>query len=139
MAGIDAFGTQWQVHNGASPGVYAAIAEVSSIDILSASAETFDTTSHDSPDGFREKVGGLKDGGDLSMEINFDPALHSSLMDLLGVTRMMRIILPPAADDAEIDFDGIITEISGTAPVDDKLAATVTVTVSGPTTITPGT
>lgn len=139
MAGIDAFGTQWQIHNGETPGEYATVAEVSSAGVLSVSAETFDTTSHDSPEGYREHVGGLKDGGDLSVEVNFDPALHASLMDLLGVTRAMKIILPPGADDAEIDFDGIITEISGTAPVDDKLAATLTVKVSGPTTVTPGT
>jgi hypothetical protein len=133
MAGIDAFGTQWQIHDGASS--YETVAEVFSMDTLAASVEDLDTTSHDSPGGYREFAGGLKDGGTLSMEINFDPAIHGDLLDLLSVTRAMKIILPAAADSAEIDFDGYLNSFSGTAPVDDKLSATVGVRVVGPTTI----
>lgn len=139
MAGIDAFGTQWSIHNGAAPGTFAAVAEVISIDLLDISAESYDTTSHDSEGQWREFIGGLKDGGELSMEVNFDPALHASLLDLLSVTRLMKIVLPAAADDTEVAFSGHISGISGAAPVDDKLSATVTVKVSGPVEITVGT
>jgi predicted secreted protein len=134
MAGIDAFGTQWQIHDGVSS--YDAVAEVTNIDLLDVDVEDLDVTSHDSPEEWREFIGGLKDGGELSFEINFDPAVHAELLDLLGVTRDHKLVLPAAADDAEVDFQGHISSLSAAAPHDDKLSATASVKVSGKPTIT---
>lgn len=137
MAGIDAFGTTWALGNGdGPPETFTAVADVTSIDVLDASAETLDVTAHDSPNGWREFVGGLKDGGELSMELNYDPAAHGTIFSSLGEEQNMKITLPDSGA-AEVTFAGIVTGMSAAAPFDDKLSATVTVKVNGAVTITP--
>src|SRR5690348_8084844 len=96
MAGIDAFGTTWSIGNDdGPPETFTPVADVVNIDIVDVKAETIDVSSHDSPGGWREFVSGpLKDGGELSMEINYDPAEHGTLFATIGVTRNMKIVLP---------------------------------------------
>lgn len=134
MAGIDAFGTQWAMHDGAS--TYVDVAEVTSISVLDVSVDSIDTSSHDSPSQWREFVAGMKDGGELSMEINYDPALHGTIFSALGAERNHRITLSDSGA-ATVAFAGFISGFSADAPYDDKLAATVSIKVSGAVTITP--
>lgn len=131
MSGIDAFGTQLQIHDGEDPGAYDTVGSVTSLNPLDVSVEDIEVTAHDSADQWREFLGGLKDGGEISAEVNFDPALHGDLLDIVGVTRDMKIVLPAAADDAEIAFEGHINGFTADAPHDDKLEGTVTLKVSG--------
>lgn len=134
MAGIDAFGTQWKMHDGAS--TYVTIEEVTNVGVLSIDVDTIDVSSHDSPSQWREFLGGMKDGGELSMEINYDPALHGSIMTAIGATRNHKIILPDAGA-AEVSFAAVVSGFSAGAPYDDKLSGTVTLKVSGAVTVTP--
>lgn len=134
MAGIDAFGTQWAMHDGAA--TFVDVAEVTNIDLLDIDVDDIDVSSHDSPSGWREFVAGMKDGGELSMEINYDPALHGTLISAVGVERQHRFTLPDAGA-AQIEFDGYISGFQAGAPYDDKLSATCSVKVSGAVTVTP--
>jgi predicted secreted protein len=128
MAGIDAFGTQLLIHDGASS--YDAVAEVVSVDVMDVSVDDLDVTSHDSPSQWKEFLGGLKDGGELSMELNFDPELHATLLSIVGVSRDMRLMFPDG--DNQVNFEGYINGMSAAAPHDDKLSASLSVKVSGP-------
>lgn len=105
------------------------------MDVLDVDVEDIETTSHDSAGQWREYIGGLKDGGELSFELNFDPALHATLLGLIGVTREMQIVMPPGVDDL-VNFEGYIKSLSAAAPYDDKLTATASIKVSGPVAIT---
>ena len=134
MAGIDGFGTVWAMHDGAS--TYADVGEVVSIDLLDVEVDSIDVSSHDSPSQWREFVAGMKDGGELSMEVNYDPALHGTIWGALGTERNHRITLPDAGA-ATIAFAGFISGASAQAPYDDKLSATFTIKVTGAVTITP--
>lgn len=134
MAGIDAFGTLLKIGDAAGTS-YDAVAEVTSVDVLDVEVEDLDMSSHDSPDQWREYAGGLKDGGELSFELNFDPAVHATLLNLVGVTREFQIVMPEGVDDL-VDFEGYIKSLSSAAPHDDKLSATASIKVSGPVTIT---
>lgn len=134
MAGYDAFGTQWAMHDGVS--TFVNVGEVVSVDVLDISVDDLDTSSHASPGQWREFISGMKDGGELSMEVNYDPALHGLLFSALGVTRQHKITLTDAGA-AEVAFSGYIKGISAQAPHDDKLSATFTVKVTGAVTITP--
>ena len=134
MAGIDAFGTVWKMHDGAT--TFVAVAEVTNIGLLDIDVDDLDVSSHDSPNQWREFIGGMIDGGELSMDINYDPALHGTLFSAIGETRDHKFILPDAGA-AEVAFEGHISGFSAGAPYDDKLSATVTVKVSGAVTITP--
>lgn len=139
MAGIDAFGTQWEVELDpvGNPGVFTAVADVTNIDVLDVEADTIDVSSHDSTDQWREFVAGMKDGGELSMELNYDPADHGTIFGLVGDDPLGHKITLPDSGAAEVTFDAIVTGFSAQAPYDDKLSATVTIKVSGAVTVTP--
>jgi predicted secreted protein len=136
MAAVDAFGTQWQVEFGAT---FVTVAELTNIDVLDLSSDTIDASSHDSPSQWREFINGMKDGGELSFECNFDPA-EATQVDVAelvgGAAKDMKIVLPDAGA-AEVTFSGLVTGFSAGAPFDDKLTGTATVKITGPVTVTP--
>lgn len=135
MAGINAFGTEWSV---SEDGIhYVDVADVTEIGVLDASAETIDTTTHDTTDGWRTFIGGVKDAGELKMSINYDPSLHGSIFDLLGEDGVSHRITLTDSGAAVLDFDGIVTGFSVGAPFDDKLSGEVTVKVTGKPVMTP--
>jgi predicted secreted protein len=124
MAGIDAFGTTLAV--GATT-----IGELTNIDVLDVSAEDYDVTTHDSPDQWREFISGLKDGGTLTGDLNFDPADHGTILDIVGDEETIVITLPADADDATVTFTGYINGLSAAAPHDGQLEAEVSIKVTG--------
>jgi predicted secreted protein len=132
MAGVNAFGTQLLRGDGASPEVFTAIANVVSIEGPEVERETLDMTAHDTPDGWREFVGGLKDGGEVSVEVNYDPALHDDLIDDFDdpAPRNWKIVFP-TSPSVEWEFAAVLTGFSSQAPHDDKLSAEITLKVSG--------
>ncbi|WP_033818882.1 phage tail tube protein [Kitasatospora sp. MBT63] len=132
MAGIDGFGTQLKRGDGGGPEVYTAVANVTSISPPGLSRETLDVTTHGSPNGWMEFIGGLKDGGEVSADVNYDPSEHDSLIDDFedSEPRSWQIVFP---DDATTTwtFDAILTGLEPDAPYDDKLTASLTWKVSG--------
>ena len=134
MAGIDGFGTQWAMDNNTA--TFTDVGECVSIDLLDVEVDSIDVSSHDSPSQWREFVAGMKDGGELSVEVNYDPAAHGALWAALGVEQGHRFTLPDAGA-ATITFDGFVSGLKAQAPYDDKLSATATIKVSGAVTITP--
>ncbi|MEV8552560.1 phage tail tube protein [Streptomyces glaucescens] len=139
MAGLDAFGTQLERGDGAGTEVFTAIANVTNITPPSIERETIDVTAHDSPDGWREHVGGLKDGGEVEIELNYDPREHDVLVADFedDAPRNYRIVFPGTL--GQWAFKAIMSGFESQAPHDDKLSATVTFKVSGKPTITAGT
>lgn len=142
MSGIDAFGTLFQRANGAAPGTtYQTIANVTNISGPERSRETIDVTAHDSPEQWMEFIGGLKDGGEVSLDINYDPGqvthdLDDDFDD--SVARNYRIIILPGTEDEHTwQIKGIMTGLSDEFPYDDKASRTMTVKVSGKPILTP--
>jgi predicted secreted protein len=139
MAGLDAFGTQLQRGDGATPTeTFSPIANVTDITPPGIERETYDVTAHDSEDGWREFIGGLKDGGEVEIELNYDPREHDSLVaDFAdGVPRNYKVVWPNTLGSWA--FKAILTNFEPEAPHDDKLAASATFKVSGKPTITTG-
>ena len=134
MAGYDAFGTQWAMHDGAS--TFVDVGEVVSVGVLDISVDDIDVSSHDSPAQWREFASGMKDGGALQMEVNYDPALHGTIMTALSVERQHKITLTDAGA-AVVSFDGYINGFTAQAPHDDKLSASISIKVTGAVTVTP--
>lgn len=128
MAGIDGFGTIL-ARESATPGTYVAIANVSNISGPGLTRETIDVSAHDSPDATREFVGGLKDPGEVSADLNFDPAAHDTLIDDLDEQEHNYRITWP--EGTTWTFAAILTGFEPGAPIDDKLSASVTWKVSG--------
>jgi len=118
--------------------VFTPIANVTTIKGPELSRETVDVTSHDSEDAWMEFVGGLKDSGEVSVEVNYDPAKHDIFVDDFAddTPRNYQLIFPtnPAVTWT---FKALLTGFSSEAPYDDKLSAELTLKVSGKPTIAP--
>lgn len=132
MAGMDGFGVQLQRGDGEAVEVFTAIADITNLSGPGLSRETLDVTSHGSPDGWMEFLGGLKDPGEVSADINYQPALHDVLVADFDDTapRNYKIVFPdtPATTWS---FPAIITGFEPESPYDDKAAASLTFKVSG--------
>jgi predicted secreted protein len=141
MSGRDGFGTQFQRGNGATPTeVFTTIANVTSISGPDRKRETIDVTAHDSPDQYMEFIGGLKDGGEVALEINYDPSETTHDLDEDfddTVARNYRVvILPDTADEHTWAIAGIMTELGDEFPYDDKMARKMTIKITGKPTLT---
>lgn len=136
MAGLDAFGTQLKRGDGGSPEAFTAIANCTNITPPGLSRNTYDATTHGSPDGWMEFVGGLKDGGEVSVDVNYDPADHDAFVEDFddATPRNYQIVFP---DDLSTtwSFTAILTGFEPEAPHDGLLTATLTWKVSGKPTL----
>jgi predicted secreted protein len=140
MAGQDAWGTQF-LRDSTGSGSFSVIGSVTEISGPSREREAIEVTAHDSPDQYREFVKGLKDGGEVSLTINYDPndAGHEALDDDFEErdNRDYQIIIfPDTADEHTWDFEALITAIGDEFPHDDKMSREVTVKISGKPTLT---
>jgi predicted secreted protein len=80
------FGTYIQKSNEATPPVYTNIAEVTSIGGPNLARDTVDTTNMDSTDGWKTYLASLKDGGDITVDVNYIPdnTTHQAALTQLG-------------------------------------------------------
>lgn len=140
MSGRNAFGTLFQRGNGGSPETFTTVANVTNISGPNRTRAVIDVTAHDSTDGWMEFLGGLKDGGEVSLEINYDPAESTHALDSDfddDEPRNYRlVILPDTADEHTWALTGILTELGDEFPYDDKMGRTMTIKVSGKPTLT---
>lgn len=140
MSGRDGFGTLFQRATTLSPGTtYETIANVTNISGPERTRETIDVTAHDSPDQWMEFIGGLKNGGEISLDINYDPAeaTHDLDDDFDDASpRNYRIvILPDTEDEYTWQLKGILTTLGDEFPYDDKMARSMTIKVTGKPTL----
>lgn len=138
------FGTLLQRGDGGSPEVYTTILEITSITGPSLARETVDATHYESPSGYREFLGGLIDGGEVTFEGNWVPrnSTHDATTGLLtemassDVTiRNWRILLT-GTPTAYWIVAGFLTRWEASIPVDGKLSFSGTIKVSGKPAIT---
>lgn len=127
MAGEDGFGTQLQRFGGSS---FAAIGRITSISGPGIKRSTIDVTAHDSEDGWMEFLGSLKDGGEVSADVNYTPSVHNVLVDDFEDTEARSYRIEFRSGSAWT-FDAILTGLEPDAPYDDKLSATLTWKVTG--------
>lgn len=143
MAGQDGFGTQLKIGDGATPTeAFTTIANVTNISGPSKSRETIDVTAHDSPDGYMEFLGSVKDGGEVSADLNYDPTEDThTVLDTRFESKVplnYQIVLLPGTDDEHTwSIKGIITGLEPEYPYDDKMACSVTIKVTGKPTLLP--
>lgn len=112
--------------------VYTTIADIKSITGPTTSRETYDVTHMESPNGWREHIAGLKDGGEVSSEINYNPTAvtHQALLDTYESNSVSswKIIF---SDTSTITFSGILTKLDISAPMDNAMTASITIKVTG--------
>ena len=133
---VNAFGTVLAYHDGSS---FVDVANVTSVSAPSMSRDSIETTHHTSTGGFRTYIPGLKDAGTVSLDINWEKsqASHSALYTQITtqvVNGQYRVVFP-GSPTSTFTFYGHVTDFSVTAPVDDKLTASVTIKLSGKPTL----
>ena len=111
-----------------TPGTYTDFAEITSITPPAIKGETADVTHMASPDGAREFIATLIDGGEVTFGLNYRGAQADTLLGFLRTKKNYRITLPNADTWT---FAGIITNISGAIQLADKITQDVTLKVSG--------
>lgn len=115
------------------------VAEVTSISGPTMSSDLIDVTSQESAGGFREKIIGLTDPGELTFDIFFNQTIQSHDVDgtppgILGAfvskaLKYFQITFPGGM--AVWQFRGVVNGFEIDASVDDALKASVTIALSG--------
>lgn len=141
VSGIRAHGTLLKIGDGATAETFTSIAEVTNIQGPGLTADSLDMTHHASPSAFREFVQGLKDGGEVTLDLNYIPtaATQDASSGLLndyenGTLRNFELVFPDAGNTTW-SITGIVTNFTPAAPVDGKLGASVTIKLSGAPTL----
>jgi predicted secreted protein len=116
-----------------------AIAELTNIGGVDISMDTIDVTNHDSPDAYREFIGGLIDAGEVPVEGNFYPGDVGQVALLTALnsrTTAAFVITFPAAVGANWNFNALVTGFKAAdAPVDGQLPFSATLKISGKPTL----
>lgn len=117
----------------ATPGTFTPAAGVIDVTPPTETRDAKEGTNHGSPNGYREYIGGLLDGGTAKLVLSFDPAvsfytnLKADMKNRLA--HGYKIGLPN--DGYECSFDGLVTELGPATPMEDRITCTVSIKVSG--------
>ena len=116
------------------------IGGLTSIGGLELSSDTIDVTTLDSSGGYREFINGFKDAGEITVEgffLGAKDAGQQALYTLFesGASEEFEIVFPTEAG-ASWEFTGIVTGYSTSADLEDPLAFSGTIKVSGAPTLT---
>lgn len=135
---IKAVGTLLGVEDSGTPGTYNTLAGVVSIQGPGISNDVLDATELASTGGWREKIAGLKDGGDLTLELHYVPdnAAHGDAGDgllatLVAGTAYNFQISWPDTSTTLFQFAAIVSNFTPSAPFDGKLTSSVTLSITG--------
>ena len=116
------------------------IGGLTSIGGLELSSDTIDVTTLDSSGGYREFINGFKDAGEITVEgffLGAKDAGQQALYTLFesGASEEFEIVFPAEAG-ASWELTGIVTGYSTSADLEDPLAFSGTIKVSGKPTLT---
>lgn len=130
-------GTAFKRSDMSSSPNFTAIAEVNSIGGPDMSRDPIDVTSLDSVGGYKEFIAGLRDGGEVVLEMNFTRDGYIDMKTDFETQSLVdyQIILPDT-NETQFDFSGLVTALGMAVPAEDKVTASVTIKISGQTTIT---
>lgn len=117
---------------------YTAIAQIRDISGPSLSADTIEVTHRDGG-GWKEFIAGLRDGGEVTFDLIFDPDLTTHSPSAAG--GMITLLMAGTKNGFKVEFadstatvatfDAIVTAFEPTMPLNDAQAADVTIKVSG--------
>jgi hypothetical protein len=93
----------------------------------------------DSTGGYREFIGSFRDGGTISLNMNFTNATYETMKDDFESADIQSYeIVLPDSDITTFEFDGFVTECPISIPTDDKISSDVTIKISGQVRINKG-
>lgn len=130
-SGISGQGTKFQREDDSTQGTFNDVANVFGISGPGMSRETIEITTYDS-DGWREKIGGLRDGGQITFTMNFVRANYLILKgDFENDDPINYQVVFPDTEGTTLSFAGLVTELPTTIPEGDRITVDVTVEIAG--------
>jgi len=131
---MSAFGTLLKLGDGEEPEAFTAIAEVTELSGPGMSLEPLELTHHESTGAWKEFTGGLLDGGEISLSVNFLPtnSTHTGLRDVMvsRVARNFQLVFPDSAATTW-QFAALVTGYEPKEPVGGKLSADIKLKLTG--------
>lgn len=127
-------GTLFYLADVSSPTSYSLLAEVTNVTPPALARDAIDASHEQSPNAWREFIPGMKDGGEVTIELNFIPGGDSTLRAQAAFGQDGAIaakIVFPDSPGTTWTFDAIVTGFESEAPIDDKMTATLTLKVTG--------
>jgi predicted secreted protein len=135
-------GTRFQMFDSeASPPAFATLAEVTNITPPALARDAVEATHTESPEKWREYIPGLKDAGEVTLELNFVPggtAIERLLRSFNSDSAdQCRIVFPDGSLDTSPPtatiwaFNALVTGVEPEAPVEDKMTASATFKLTG--------
>jgi hypothetical protein len=134
---IAGMGTQFRRWNSAT-GNWERIALITKISGPDSKRDTQDTTSLDTLGGYRTFIGGLRDGGNVKLSMQFSRDTYEVMRADFEIDTLQNYeIVLPDDDQTSAEFQGLVTELP--LSIDEKIiTADVTIKISGPVTINSG-
>lgn len=127
-------GLETEIRVFTDPG-YENIPWASAIALPGITVDIVDATTNSSPNGFREKIPGLKDLGDITFTINWhdDEPTHQLLWDLQQAAELgqWQIAFPQFATNNLYEFDAFVTGLPIDSPLDGIVTQSITLTGTG--------
>ena len=134
IAGV---GCQFKREGDSSSGVFHAIAEVNSIKGPSMTRGFIDVTSLDSTGGYKEFIGGFRDGGQVTLNMNFTIGGYGQMLaDFEDDDSHDYQIVLVDTGATTIEFAAFVTDLPLSITPEDKVSVDVTLKVSGQVTLT---
>lgn len=132
ISGLGTKFLRWDSSSPAGSADWQAIAEIISISGPTMTREFIDVTSLDSTGGYREFIAGFRDGGTVTLNMNFTSATYSIMKDDFEDrdSQFYEIVLPDE-NSTSFEFEGLVTELPLEIPTDDRVTANVTIKVVG--------
>lgn len=114
---------------------YVSIPYAMDINMPGITFDTVETTSNTSPNGFREYIPGLADGGEITFTINWhdDEESHQELWDIQQAREVVafQVAFPQFETNNLFDFDAFVTGLPVSSPIDDRVTQAITLKITG--------
>lgn len=125
------YSATFAIYNGST---YDAVAEVNNISLSGSSRDAVDATHMTSADSFREYIAGLMDAGEVSITLAHQSGTLEDLKaaQIAGVGQF-KVTEP---DTSTLVFSAVVTSVSTTYPLDDKMMTEATFKITGKPTYT---
>lgn len=135
----DAFwarGSLLQLGDGLATEAFSSIAEITKLTPISMKRDSIDVTSHQSPDGYKEFIAGMRDAGEVDCEANWLPtnATQDATTGLLGSfnddrNHHWKVVLPDNL--LTIGLVGHVSEFEGDLPLEKQGTLKFKIKLSG--------
>ena len=121
--GISGYGTTL---SGATTGV---IGNIRSLSLGGITADDIEVTTNDSTNSWKEFIAGLKDAGDLTLDLIYEKVDTNTILNALGSTvEVWTITLP---DDSVFTISGYINNLGVEMPMGDAITSSMTLKLTG--------